>query len=107
MKIDRIGNTIDLILLILFSVSSVFLCIQINLSKYWSVFTQILFIILLIVILLVFFLLTLKSKKLFYIRKLILILLSRISLLPSLSKEKLNLMFSSFQSPSHHIVMVL
>lgn len=90
MKTERIGNTIDLILLILFSVSSVFLCIQINLGKYWSVFTQILFIILLIVILLVFFLLTLKSKKLFYIRKLILILLSSIMLYFSFQLNKMN-----------------
>ena len=76
MKTDRIGNTIDLILLILFSVSSVFLCIQINLGKYLNVFTQILFILLLILVLLFFFTLILKSKKYFYIRKIVLILLS-------------------------------
>ena len=76
MKTERIGNTIDLILLILFSVSSVFLCIQINLGKYLNVFAQIIFILFLILVLLSFFTLTLKSKKYFYLRKVILVCLS-------------------------------
>ena len=75
MKNERIGNTIDLILLILFTVSSVFLCIQINLGKYLNVFAQIVFILFLIIILLSFFTLSLKSKRFFYLRKVLLVIL--------------------------------
>lgn len=90
MKTERIGNTIDLILLILFSVSSVFLCIQINLGKYLNIFAQILFIILLILVLLYFFTLSLKSKQFFYTRKILLVCLSCCMLYTSFQMNQKN-----------------
>lgn len=75
MKKERISTTIDLILLLIFTVSSVFLCIQINLGNYISIFWQIILILVLLGILIVFFL-WLSSKNMIWLQSILLVFLS-------------------------------
>lgn len=93
MRKDRLSTTIDLILLILFTVSSVFLCIQVYLSNILSLEGLIIIIIVLILLLIIWFSWILVKKNP-VIRKIIMFIISfsfivfSISLAISVSKSK-------------------
>ncbi|MGN1343522.1 MAG: hypothetical protein ACI4U3_03025 [Traorella sp.] len=95
MSKDKFGITIDLVLLMLYTVSSIFLSVQLFLSKDILIFIRILILVLLIVLLGSYFILIFKSRKLVWLRRTLLMILCILIMLLSYSIYQMNLKSNS------------
>lgn len=76
MKKDRINTTIDLVILILFTVSCFFLSFQLYLGSFFPMIVQVFILIVLVALLISFFVWILISKKYIWLRRVLMITLS-------------------------------
>ena len=76
MNKDRINATIDLVLLMLYLVSSIFLCVQISFTDYLETFIKYLLVIFLIVLLIVFIFYIFVSKEHLLIKRILITFLT-------------------------------
>ena len=76
MNKDRINTTIDLVLLMLYLVSSIFLCVQISFVDSFGVAVKYILVVLLIVLLIIFIFYIFVSKEYLTLKRVLLIVLT-------------------------------